>query len=259
MSTPSLSGKTALICGASQGIGAACAQLFAERGARVVLLARNAEKLQAVMKGLSGTGHAMMAVDLSDLGKLQKDILPEIEKLNCTILLNNSGGPKGGPLLQAGVEEFESGFRAHLFAAQILTQSLVPSMKAQNYGRILNMLSTSVKAPIPGLGVSNTLRAAMANWAKTLSLELGPFGITVNNVLPGYTLTPRLEALRTDAAQKNQKSETEIENQWKSAIPLGRFAEPREIAEAVAFLASPAASYINGINLPVDGGRTPSL
>ena len=259
MSSYSLSGKTALVCGASQGIGAACAQIFAERGARVVLLARNQEKLNEVLKTLDGSGHVALSADLSDLAKLQKEILPQIEKLNCTILVNNSGGPKGGPLLEASAEEFEAGFRAHILAAQLLTKTVLPAMKSQKYGRVLNIISTSVKAPIVNLGVSNTIRAAMANWSKTLSQEVGSFGVTVNNVLPGFTLTPRLEALRTGSAQKLQQSEAQIDAQWKSAIPLGRFAEAREIAEALAFLASPAASYISGINLPVDGGRTPSL
>lgn len=254
-----LHGKRALVCGASQGIGEATAKLLAARGAQVVLLARNADRLQKLAAELPGSGHRFVTADLSDLAHLQKEVVPEIEKFECDILVNNSGGPKGGPLMDAAIEEFESALRPHVMASHLLMRACLPTMKARRYGRIVNLISTSVKAPIPNLGVSNTIRAAMANWSKTLSLELGPFGITVNNVLPGYTKTARFEALRAAASQKLKISEAQVEEQWKSVIPLARFAEPSEVAEAIVFLAGPRASYISGINLPVDGGRTPSL
>ena len=132
-------------------------------------------------------------------------------------------------------------------------------MKKEKYGRIINIISTSVKAPIPGLGVSNTIRGAVANWAKTLANELGPYGITVNNVLPGFTDTNRLKSLIEKKSQIQGKKIDEIKKDMFSQIPAGRFGQASEIANAVAFLCSPAASYINGINLPVDGGRTQSL
>lgn len=259
MTDQDLIGKRALVCGASQGIGQAAAKLLAERGAQIVALARNEERLGQLIRDLPGQGHQALVVDLSDLNKLRGETSSQIEKLGCQILVNNSGGPKGGPLLNADIEEFETALRSHVMASHLLVKACLPAMQAQQYGRVVNVISTSVKAPIPNLGVSNATRAAMANWAKTLSFELGPFGITVNNVLPGFTKTARFAALRSAASQKLQITESQVEDQWKSSIPLGRFAEPREVAEAIAFLASPKASYINGINLPVDGGRTASL
>lgn len=252
----SLIGKRALVCGASQGIGEAVAQALASNGATVILLARNEEALGRVKKALPGLGHEICVLDLSQTEKIPLSLQAF---LPIHIVVNNSAGPKGGPLLDAKSDELLQGFAQHILAAQKIAQTVLPSMKAEKFGRFIQIISTSVKAPIQGLGVSNTIRGAMANWAKTLSLEVGTFGVTVNNVLPGYTKTQRLESLKKNAAEKAQKSEEQIEEQWKNTIPLGRMAEPWEIAAAVAFLASPAAAYISGINLPVDGGRTASL
>jgi 3-oxoacyl-[acyl-carrier protein] reductase len=141
----------------------------------------------------------------------------------------------------------------------VLLQAVLPGMKASGYGRIVNVISTSVKEPIRNLGVSNTIRGATASWAKTLAGELGAFGITVNNVLPGYTQTQRLEQILNDRTKATGKSSAEIEQAMLATVPVGRFAKPAEIAAAIAFLASPAAAYINGINVPVDGGRMQSL
>lgn len=175
-----------------------------------------------------------------------------------SIWLNNTGGPKAGPLSEASPDEMERAFRGHVMSSQVILRTLLPGMKSVGYGRIINVLSTSVKIPIANLGVSNTIRAAMANWAKTLAAELGPSGITVNNILPGYTETPRLESLASGAA-KNGKSEADVKQEWAAQIPLRRLGDPRETASAITFLASPAAAYISGVNLPVDGGRTGSL
>jgi 3-oxoacyl-[acyl-carrier protein] reductase len=147
----------------------------------------------------------------------------------------------------------------HLINNQILVQKAIKGMKDAGFGRIINIISTSVKAPIAGLGVSNTIRAAVASWAKTLSIELGAYGITVNNVLPGFTNTNRLKSLIAKKAEVQGKSEEKIARAMKSQVPAARFGQANEVANAVAFLCSPAASYINGINLPVDGGRTASL
>ena len=170
-------------------------------------------------------------------------------------MINNSGGPKGGPILNANISEFIEGFERHLICNHILAKTLIKGMKDFNYGRIINIISTSVKEPIQGLGVSNTIRGAVASWAKTLSFEVAKDGITVNNILPGTTNTARLHSLFAELASKRGVKPKDIEEEWQSEIPAGRIAEPEEIAFVIAFLASPAASYINGINLPVDGGR----
>lgn len=259
MDSWSLQGKTAVVCGASGGIGAAAAQLLAERGARIIALARNEEKLQQLVTNLPGQRHSYFAIDLGETLKLKQEVLPSLQNEVVHILINNSGGPKGGLLHQADISEFENPLRAHLLASHLLTQTLLPSMRREQYGRVINIISTSVKTPIPNLGVSNTVRGAMANWSKTLAGELAAFGITVNNVLPGYIRTDRLQSLIDSTAKATQATLDKVEESYIKTIPMGRIGEPREMAEAIAFLASPAASYVTGINLPVDGGRTPSL
>jgi 3-oxoacyl-[acyl-carrier protein] reductase len=250
-----LTGRNALVCGASQGIGAASAKALALAGAKVTLLARNEEQLKKVLSELPGQDHRLIVGDLTKPESLTKKITDR----PIHIFVHNSGGPKGGPLLQAHAEEFLTAFHSHLLSAQILSQALIPAMQAEKYGRIINIISTSVKTPLQNLGVSNTIRAAMANWAKTLANEIGAYGITVNNVLPGFTLTSRLESLRKATAERLKVTEAEVEKTWLASIPAARFGKAEETAAAIAFLASPLAGYINGINLPVDGGRTPSL
>lgn len=258
-SSLSLEGKTALVCGASGGIGKAAAELLAARGAKVIALARSKDKLDVLVRSLPGTGHKALVADLSDLENLKSQISPQLKNESVQILINNAGGPKGGPLHEADISQFQAPIETHLMASQLLMQSVLPAMKAAKYGRIINIISTSVKSPIPGLGVSNTVRGAMASWSKTLAGELGPFGITVNNVLPGYIRTDRFNSLKSATATTQNQSEDQIEETWKKTVPVQRIGEPRDMAEAVCFLASPAASYISGINVPVDGGRTPVL
>ncbi|GAB3505180.1 SDR family oxidoreductase [Spirosoma knui] len=257
------SGKTALVGGSTQGIGRATAQELAQLGANVVLLARNEEALQTTLASLDtakGQKHHYLVADFSQPGAVLTAVnehltqFPEIH-----ILINNTGGPAGGPLLEAKPEEFVQTFHNHLLINQVLVQAVVPAMKQAGYGRIVNIISTSVKQPIVGLGVSNTIRGAVAQWAKTLSLEIARFGITVNNVLPGYTQTARLEAVLSMRSKSSGKSEDEVADQMKQEIPMGRFVTAEEVAAAVAFLCSPAAAAINGINVPVDGGKTGSL
>jgi len=251
-----LHGKRALVCGASQGIGEACARVLAEAGAEVCLLARRFEPLEEIRQQLPGKNHQVLAMDLGSMLEIEERLKP---LLPFHIVVHNAVGPKAGALTDATAEDFLAGIRVHLLSAQKIAQLCIPGMTSDKYGRFINIISTSVKTPLPNLGVSNTIRGAMASWAKTLAMEVGPAGITVNNVLPGYTKTPRLESLRKAAAEMKKVSEAQIEAQWKASVPLARFAEPVEVAMAVAFLASPAAAYISGINLPVDGGRTPSL
>jgi len=251
--------KNALVCGSTQGIGKATAILLAKEGVNVTLIARNEEKLKAVLLELPKENqcHSYLVADFSNPTKL-KEVL-EASNLQFHILVNNTGGPAGGPVFNAKIEEFESAFTQHLKCNHILVQALVPFMKTQCFGRIINIISTSVKQPLDGLGVSNTIRGAVASWSKTLANELGEFGITVNNVLPGATGTGRLKEIIKNKATKTERSIDEVSEAMKNASPAKRFAEPEEVANAIVFLASEKASYINGINVPVDGGRTKSL
>jgi 3-oxoacyl-[acyl-carrier protein] reductase len=254
-----LKNKNALVCGSTQGIGKATAILLAEEGVNVTLIARNKEKLKKVLSELPNENqcHSYLVADFSKPNEL-KEIL-EASDLQFHILVNNTGGPAGGPIFNAKLEEFDSAFTQHLKCTHILVQSLVPFMKSQCFGRIINVISTSVKQPLDGLGVSNTIRGAVASWSKTLANELGEFGITVNNVLPGATGTARLKEIIDNKANKTGKSFDEVAEAMKNASPAKRFAKPEEVAAAIVFLSSKKASYINGINIPVDGGRTKSL
>lgn len=257
-----LNGKTALVCGSTAGIGKATAVELANLGARIVLLARNPEKLAQTLAELprdDDQKHDVMAVDFNDTKAFKAAIDVLSQKYQFHILVNNTGGPKAGPAFDADPQAYAAAFAQHLLCNQILVQAVVPGMKQANFGRIVNVISTSVKQPIENLGVSNTIRGAVANWSKTLSVELGPFGITVNNVLPGFTATDRLDDIVHSAAKRMNKTVQEARDFMTSVVPARRFAEPQEIAYGIAFLCSPSAAYINGINLPIDGGRTKSL
>lgn len=260
-----LTEKIALVAGSTQGIGLATAHLFAQSGATVILLARNEEKLKEVVLELpipKNQKHGYLVADFSSPKTLQ-DVLSDSQKAatfeGAHILVNNTGGPPPNKAHEASLQSYRDAFEQHLICNQILVQALFPFMKKAEFGRIINVISTSVKQPIDNLGVSNTIRAAVANWSKTLSFELAQYGITVNNVLPGMTSTSRLDAIIKNKAQTSIISEDEAAHQLKSTIPAYRFAEAEEIANAILFLASEKASYINGINLPVDGGRTRNL
>jgi 3-oxoacyl-[acyl-carrier protein] reductase len=258
----SLSGKRAIVCGSTQGIGKAAAIELALLGAHVTLVARNREKLATVVQELqvySGQPHDYLVADFNQPQELRDIITAYCVKAPIHVLVNNTGGPPPGPAIDAALEEFVSAFNNHLVCNHILVQAMVPGMKNEKFGRIINVISTSVKTPIRGLGVSNTIRGAVANWSKTLSVELAPFGITVNNVLPGATMTGRLEAIINRNAERSGITFEEAKKEMMKEIPAARICEPAEVAAAIAFLASPAAGYINGINLPVDGGRTGSL
>ncbi|MDZ4716594.1 MAG: SDR family oxidoreductase [Cytophagales bacterium] len=258
----SLIGKRAVVCGSTQGIGKATAIELAALGASITLIARDKVKLKTVLKELpqlAGQEHDSLQADFNYPARLESSLEKYTTGHTAHILVNNTGGPPAGPALTASLDEFTKAFSNHLLCNQILVQALVPGMKKEKYGRIINIISTSVKVPIRGLGVSNTIRGAVANWAKTLATELAPFRITVNNVLPGASMTGRLEAIIRDRATKQKKTQEQVLEEMIAEIPAGRISTPDEVAAAVAFLATPAASYINGINLPVDGGRTGSL
>ncbi len=255
-----LTNRNALVCGSTQGIGKASAQQLAKMGANITLIARNEEKLKTVLSSLdnsNGQNHNYIVADFQKPNELETKIKAANNKFH--ILINNTGGPAGGPVFNATLDQFEAAFTQHLKCNHILVQAVVPGMKEDCFGRIINIISTSVKQPLAGLGVSNTIRGAVANWSKTLAGELGGHGITVNNVLPGATATERLSEIINNKATKTGKSFDEVSAAMKAQVPANRFAQPEEIANAVAFLASEAASYINGINVPVDGGRTKSL
>ena len=252
-----------MVCGSTQGIGKAVALELAALGASVTVIARNEESLQRVKSELStsaGQQHAAIAIDFGDPVALKEKSSRYVrESAPIHILVNNTGGPKGGPIVDADLQEFVHTFSQHLVCNHILAQAVLPGMKAARYGRIVNIISTSVKQPIPGLGVSNTVRAAVASWAKTLAGEVAPLGITVNNILPGMTKTGRLDYVIRSRAERSGRTVEDITNEMIAEIPAGRYAEPRELAAVVAFLCTPAASYVNGVSLPVDGGRTSSL
>lgn len=257
-----LKGKRAVVCGSTRGIGKAIAIELAILGADITLLARNETRLRSTLKELPAgmsQRHEYLTADFDEPESVRKVITTYAETNAVHILVNNTGGPPGGRAVDARPEAYVKAFSAHLLCSQILVQALVPGMRGAGYGRVINIISTSVKIPIPGLGVSNTIRGAVANWAKTLSMELGPDGITVNNVLPGSTTTDRLEEILRQKAEKSGRSFDEVKEEMISEIPVRRFASPQEVAAAAAFLATPAAAYINGINIPVDGGRTGSL
>jgi 3-oxoacyl-[acyl-carrier protein] reductase len=258
-----LDNKTALVCGASQGLGLASAIEIALLGANVIIASRSEEKLQTVVKQLDtskGQKHAILVLDLSQPESIKQTVQEWMEQNGpIQILVNNAGGPPAGPMIDTAADEMELAFRTHVISSHTLAQLVVPGMQGAGFGRIINIVSTSVKQPINGLGISNTVRAATANWAKTLANEISSFGITVNNVLPGYTNTDRLEYLFSKQASDQGINKEHILERTVASIPAKRLGEPSEFGAAVAFLCSPAAAYINGINLPVDGGRTGNL
>lgn len=256
-----LSGKTALVCGSTAGIGKAIAIQFAQCGASVILMARNTLKMEGVLQMLdvsNGQNHRMTEADFSDNGSVFQ-ACSQLGSEQIDILVNNTGGPAAGKAVDASADAFMDAFCAHLINFHNLVKTVVPGMKERGSGRIINIISTSVKVPLPNLGVSNTIRGAVGNWSKTLANELAPFGITVNNILPGATETERLSSIIDGKSHKLQVDREEIEQEMLSEIPMNRFGKPEEPAYAAAFLASGFASYITGTNIVVDGGRTPCL
>ncbi len=258
----SLKDKHALVAGSTQGIGLACAKELAELGATCTLIARNEAALKEAVTTLStenGQQHDYLVADFSNPDQVKEVVTGYVAKNPIHILVNNSGGPPAGPIAAAEVVAFHAAFQQHLVCNHILTTSVVEGMKSAGYGRVINIISTSVKIPLKGLGVSNTIRGAVASWSKTMANELAQYGITVNNVLPGATLTGRLSSIIDNKAAKTGAGTEEIEKNMLAEIPAKRFGKPEEIAAMVAFLAAPAAGYINGVSIPVDGGRTGSI
>ena len=258
----SLEGKYAIICGSTQGIGLAIAEELALMGANCTLVARNEDALKAAVQTLDISlrqEHGYLVADFFKPDELKKIIETHVSTNPVHVLVNNSGGPPGGPVTDATEEAFLQAFNQHLICNHIMTKACIPSMKKEGFGRIINIISTSVKIPLKNLGVSNTIRGAVASWAKTMSNELGAFNITVNNVLPGFTSTQRLTTLIENIAKRGNVLVEVVEKNMKEEVPMKRFADAIEIASVAAFLASPAASYVNGVSIPVDGGRTGSI
>ena len=254
----SLKNKKAVICGSTQGIGLATAEELAMLGASCTLMARNETALKDAVAKLdisNGQQHNYLVADFSDTENVKKLIESHVAKNDVHILINNTGGPPPGPIIEATEDSFLNTFKQHLICNQVLTQAVVPSMKREGYGRIINIISTSVRIPVANLGVSNTIRGAVASWSKTMANELGQFNITVNNILPGYTKTGRLDSLIKNIAASKNKSVAQVENEMQNDIPMKRFGIASEVAAVAAFVASPAASYLNGVNIPVDGGK----
>lgn len=253
-----LRGKRALVCGASQGIGQAIASELAKEGVRILAVSRDEEKLSSARDSWMGSDHEIVPADLGNERDINK-LVKMLADLPVDILINNAGGPPAGPIVQASTEDFTAAFSTHLFASHSLVKAVLPAMKEHGYGRIINVISTSVKIPIPGLGVSNTTRGAMASWSKTLSMELGPYGITVNNILPGAVDTQRLHSVIASSAKSSGITEEEAQDRMIRSIPAGRFGLPQELGYLAAFLASDKGAYINGVSIPVDGARTGAL
>ena len=257
-----LSGKHALVCGASEGIGRAAAIELARLGADVTLLARREAALLDVLSTLPADGqqrHGYLVADMADADALHARVAELAASRPLHILVNNTGGPPGGAAHSADVSAFLDAFNKHLVANHTLLQAVLPGMRSAGWGRIVNVISTSVYEPIPNLGVSNTVRGAVASWAKTLSRELGGDGITVNNVLPGYTRTQRLDQILADRSAATGKPQDEIARGMLASVPVGRFADAGEIGGVIAFLCTQAAAYVNGQSLAVDGGRMQSI
>jgi 3-oxoacyl-[acyl-carrier protein] reductase len=258
----SLKGKKALVCGASQGIGKAIAIELADLGASCLLLSRSKTSLEQVIAELNtseGQHHGFKTIDFTNLDAFQSVIEEIALEHEIDIIINNTGGPAAGLIFEADSIAFENAFRQHLVCNHLLAQAFVPSMKAKGWGRIINIISTSVRIPLDNLGVSNTIRAAVASWSKTLSNELAQYGITVNSLLPGFISTGRLDTVAVSFAQRNGVSKEEMQEKMRASVPAKRFGDPSEIAAVAAFVASPAASYLNGVCIPVDGGRTGSI
>src|SRR4051812_9313948 len=257
----SLEGKTAIVCGSTQGIGLAIAIELALLGAHCVLISRSEKSLEAAIEKLDiskNQRHRFIVADFSKPMQLKAAVQHFMEQNDVHILINNTGGPPAGPIIDAAEDDFLNAINQHLICDHILVKAVVPSMKKEGYGRIINIISTSVRTPLPNLGVSNTTRGAVASWAKTMANELGQFNITVNNILPGSITTQRLESLIKTTSEKKKASVEQVEEQMQNEIPMKRFGDASELAAVAAFLASPAASYVNGVSIPVDGGRTPT-
>ena len=258
-----LTGRVALVTGASQGIGFAIAMALARAGADVAILARRPDTLLGARDRLvAETGARVIAIpgDVADPSCPQKAVAQIEQELGgIDILVNNAGGPKPGQFMEITQADWDQALAQNLLSVVLFSQAVVPGMKARAWGRIINIASTSAKEPMVGMVLSNGTRAAVAAVAKTMSLELAEFGITVNTVCPGPTYTDRAKYLIQRRIETESLTYENVVAQIVANVPIGRMAQPGEIASVVSFLASDLASYVTGIVVPVDGGLTRSL
>jgi 3-oxoacyl-[acyl-carrier protein] reductase len=258
-----LRGKVALVAASSKGLGRAVAEELAAEGAHLVMCARGKEILEQTAESIRQQATVKVVevpADVSDPKDIARVVKVAFEEFGqVDILVTNSGGPPSGPFETLTPEMWDTATRLLLKSAVELTRALLPGMKERRWGRILNVTSIAAKQPIDGLMLSNSLRAAVIGFARTLANEVAPFGVTVNNLLPGFTRTDRVQELARSAGGKAGSPNTDIISKWEKEIPMGRLGEPREFAALAAFLASERASYITGSSIAVDGGWIRSL
>ncbi|MEW6265860.1 MAG: SDR family oxidoreductase [Thermodesulfobacteriota bacterium] len=253
-----LTGRIALVCGGSKGLGRAAATALAKEGAKVIIAARGQEALNqaaADITNLTGAEVTPVSADLSDPEQarlLARSALSAWGRVD--VLINNAGGPPAGLFLDFSDQDWEAAIRLNFLSAVVLTRELVPGMKERRWGRVINFTSIAVKQPIDGLILSNAVRAAVHGWAKSLSNELAAFGVTVNNVLPGYTLTERVRNLSLTLGRQRGVSPEKIIEEYEAQIPMNRLGRPEDFGHLAAFLASDLAGYITGASIPIDGG-----
>lgn len=257
-----LTGRVAMVCGSSAGLGLATARLLGAAGCNLVLCARTAAKLDAAAEELSAGGIEVLTVptDLTSVEQIEALTQSALDRFGTIdILVNNAGGPPGGTFDDLDEAAWRAAVDLTLMSAVEVTRRLLPAMRAQQWGRIINVTSTSVKQPVEGLMLSNSIRLAVVGWAKTLANEVGPDQVTINNVCPGFTTTARLDELAENVAARQGIDTTQVYENWAAGIPLKRLASPEEFANVVVFLASEQASYVHGATIVVDGGRSQSV
>jgi 3-oxoacyl-[acyl-carrier protein] reductase len=257
-----LSGRTAVVCGASEGLGFACAKGLAKAGANLVICARNEDKLAKAVTVLETECREVLGVrtdliSVEQIDELTGKALTRFETID--ILVNNAGGPPPGTFEDLSEADWRRAVDLTLMSAVEMTRRLLPGMRKQQWGRIINITSTSVKQPVDGLILSNSIRMAVVGWAKTLANEVGPDQVVINNVCPGYTTTDRLGQLAANVAARDRITEEQVFENWAALVPLRRLATPEEFANVVVFLASDQAAYVHGTTIAVDGGRSQSV
>ncbi len=257
-----IAGKTALVLGGSKGLGRGVAQALAAEGVAVSIMARGQEAIDKTVAEINSSGGRAIGVaaDLADWSSVERAVEVTRQKLGpIDILLNNSGGPPPSPVIGVSPDLWEAQFRQMVLVFFRLTDLVLPDMRARKWGRIINVASESVVQPIAIIGISNTLRASVVGWAKTLSGEVARDGITVNTLLPGPFATDRIASVTKMRAQKENVSVEEVTKRIASNVPVGRIGDPAEFGAIAAFLASPWAGYITGSMIRVEGGTIKSV